>query len=131
MVYLIQDCRVPKSNVLGEVGKGYKIAIETLNEGRIAIGGQMLGLAQGAFDHALAYTKQRKQFGKLLQEHQGIQFQLAEMATKIEAARLLVFDVPYLLNRASHLKIKNFEYLGRIKNAKSVIKDTMLQSKWL
>ena len=93
---LFDNCRVPKSNVLGELGKGYKIAIETLNEGRIAIGGQMLGLAQGAFDHALAYTKQRKQFGKLIQEHQGIQFQLAEMATKIEAARLLVYNAARL-----------------------------------
>ena len=93
---LFDNCRVPKSNVLGELGKGYKIAIETLNEGRIAIGGQMLGLAQGAFDHALVYTKQRKQFGKLIQEHQGIQFQLAEMATKIEAARLLVYNAARL-----------------------------------
>ena len=93
---LFDNCTVPKANVLGEIGKGYKIAIETLNEGRIAIGGQMLGLAQGAFDHARAYTKQRKQFGKLLNEQQGIQFQLAEMATKIEAARLLVYNAARL-----------------------------------
>ena len=93
---LFDNCRVPKANVLGEVGKGYKIAIETLNEGRIAIGGQMVGLAQGAFDHARAYTKQRKQFGKLLNEQQGIQFQLAEMATKIEAARLMVYNAARL-----------------------------------
>ena len=93
---LFDNCSVPKANVLGEIGKGYKIAIETLNEGRIAIGGQMLGLAQGAFDHARAYTKQRKQFGKLLNEQQGIQFQLAEMATKIEAARLLVYNAARL-----------------------------------
>ena len=93
---LFDNCRVPKANVLGEVGKGYKIAIETLNEGRIAIGGQMVGLAQGAFNHALAYTKQRKQFGKYLKEHQGIQFQLAEMATKIEAARLMVYNAARL-----------------------------------
>ena len=93
---LFDNCRVSKANVLGEIGKGYKIAIETLNEGRIAIGGQMLGLAQGAFDHARAYTKQRKQFGKLLNEQQGIQFQLAEMATKIEAARLMVYNAARL-----------------------------------
>ena len=93
---LFDNCRVPKTNILGEVGKGYKIAIETLNEGRIAIGGQMLGLAQGAFDHALAYSKQRKQFGKLLVEQQGIQFQLAEMATKIEGARLMVYNAARL-----------------------------------
>ena len=93
---LFDNCRVPNANVLGEAGKGYKIAIETLNEGRIAIGGQMLGLAQGAFDHANAYTKQRKQFGKLLNEQQGIQFQLAEMATKIEAARLMVYNAARL-----------------------------------
>ena len=93
---LFDNCRVPKANILGEIGKGYKIAIETLNEGRIAIGGQMLGLAQGAFDHALAFSKQRKQFGKVLAEQQGIQFQLAEMATKIEGARLMVYNAARL-----------------------------------
>ena len=93
---IFDGCRVPKANVIGEAGKGYKIAIETLNEGRIAIGGQMVGLAQGAFNHALAYTKQRKQFGKTLADFQGIQFQIAEMATKIEAARLLVYNAARL-----------------------------------
>jgi butyryl-CoA dehydrogenase/short/branched chain acyl-CoA dehydrogenase len=78
--------------LLGEVGQGYKIAIETLNEGRIAIGSQMTGLAQGALDHALAYAKQRRQFGKPIADFQGVQFQLAEMATEIEAARLLVYN---------------------------------------
>src|SRR5438445_371377 len=89
---ILDNCRVPKENVMGEVGKGYKIAIETLNEGRIAIGAQMIGLARGAFEHAVAYAKQRKQFGKTIGEFQGIQFQLAKMATQIEAARLLVYN---------------------------------------
>ncbi|HTD23921.1 MAG TPA: acyl-CoA dehydrogenase [Terriglobales bacterium] len=89
---LLEDCRVPKSNVLGEVGKGYKIAIETLNEGRIGIGAQMLGVARGAWEYATRYTQERKQFGKTLAEFQGIQFQIAQMATEIEAARLLVYN---------------------------------------
>jgi len=93
---ILDDCRVAASNVLGEVGKGYKIAIETLNEGRIGIGAQMTGLAQGAFEHALAYAKQRKQFGKTIGEFQGVQFELAEMATDIEAARLLVYNAARL-----------------------------------
>lgn len=89
---LLEACRVPKSNVLGEVGKGYKVAMETLNEGRIGIGAQMVGIAQGAFDAALSYTKERKQFGKSISEFQGVQFQLAKMATDIETARLLVYN---------------------------------------
>jgi short/branched chain acyl-CoA dehydrogenase len=89
---ILDDCRVPASNVVSEVGKGYKIAIETLNEGRIAIGGQMVGLAQGALDHSIAYAKQRRQFGKPIADFQGIQFQLADMATEVEAARLLVYN---------------------------------------
>jgi butyryl-CoA dehydrogenase/short/branched chain acyl-CoA dehydrogenase len=93
---ILDNCRVEKENVVGEVGKGYKIAIETLNEGRIAIGAQMTGLAQGAFQHALAYAGQRKQFGKLIGEFQGVQFELAEMATQIEAARLLVYNAARL-----------------------------------
>ncbi len=93
---LFDSCRVPKENVLGEVGKGYKIAIETLNEGRIGIGAQMLGLARGAYECALAYTKERKQFGQAISEFQGVQFQLAEMATRIEAARLLVYNAARL-----------------------------------
>src|ERR1700688_3500230 len=88
---ILDDCRVPPENVLGEVGKGYKIAIETLNEGRIAIGAQMTGLGQGALNHALAYAKQRRQFGKAIAEFQGVQFELAQMATEMEAARLLVY----------------------------------------
>jgi butyryl-CoA dehydrogenase/short/branched chain acyl-CoA dehydrogenase len=89
---IFDGCRVAEANVLGEVGKGYKIAIETLN----AIGGQMTGLAQGALNHALAYAKQRKQFGKAIAEYQAIQLQLAEMATELEAARLLVYNAARL-----------------------------------
>ena len=89
---ILEDCRVPKSNVLGEVGKGYKIAIETLNEGRIGIGAQMMGVARGAWEHALKYAQERKQFGKPIAEFQGIQFQLAQMGTEIEAARLMVYN---------------------------------------
>jgi alkylation response protein AidB-like acyl-CoA dehydrogenase len=93
---LFDNCRVPQENVLGETGKGYKIAIETLNEGRIGIGAQMLGLARGAYECALAYTKERKQFGQAISEFQGVQFQLAEMATQIEAARLMVYNAARL-----------------------------------
>jgi butyryl-CoA dehydrogenase/short/branched chain acyl-CoA dehydrogenase len=89
---IFEDMRVPKENVLGEVGKGYKIAIETLNEGRIGIGAQMLGLAQGAWEAAAKYALERKQFGKSISEFQGIQFQLAQMATDIQAARLMVYN---------------------------------------
>ncbi|MFL6299812.1 MAG: acyl-CoA dehydrogenase [Terriglobales bacterium] len=89
---ILEDCKVPKGNVLGEVGKGYKIAIETLNEGRIGIGAQMLGVAQGAFAYAQKYAQERKQFGKVIADFQGIQFQIGQMATDIEAARLLVYN---------------------------------------
>jgi alkylation response protein AidB-like acyl-CoA dehydrogenase len=89
---LLDDCRVPSANVLGQVGQGYKIAIETLNEGRIGIAAQMLGLAQGAWNHASRYSQQRQQFGKSISEFQAVQFNLAEMATEIEAARLMVYN---------------------------------------
>jgi alkylation response protein AidB-like acyl-CoA dehydrogenase len=89
---ILEDCRVPKTNVLGDVGKGYKIAIETLNEGRIGIGAQMAGVARGAWEYAARYAQERKQFGKSISEFQGIQFQLAQMATEIEAARLMVYN---------------------------------------
>lgn len=89
---ILEDCRVPKSNVLGEPGKGYKIAIETLNEGRIGIGAQMAGVARGAWEYAARYAQERKQFGKSIADFQGIQFQLAQMATEIEAARLMVYN---------------------------------------
>jgi alkylation response protein AidB-like acyl-CoA dehydrogenase len=89
---ILEDCIVPKENVLGELGKGYKISIETLNEGRIGIGAQMIGIAAGALESALAYTKERHQFGKSINQFQGVQFQLAEMATELEAARLMVYN---------------------------------------
>ena len=89
---ILEDCKVPKANVLGEAGKGYKIAIETLNEGRIGIGAQMLGVARGAWQHAVGYAQERKQFGKPIADFQGIQFQIAQMATEIEAARMLVYN---------------------------------------
>ena len=93
---LFENCEVPAANVLGEVGKGYKIAIETLNEGRIGIGAQMVGIAQGAYEATLQYIKSREQFGKSLSNFQGIQFQLAEMRTQLEAARLMVYNAARL-----------------------------------
>jgi butyryl-CoA dehydrogenase/short/branched chain acyl-CoA dehydrogenase len=93
---IFEDCEVPAAQVLGEVGKGYKIAIETLNEGRIGIGAQMLGLAEGAWDHAVKYAREREQFGKAIVKFQAMQFQLAEMATEIEAAKLLVYNAARL-----------------------------------
>ncbi|GGH06838.1 acyl-CoA dehydrogenase [Silvibacterium dinghuense] len=93
---ILEDCRVPAENLLGEEGKGYKIAIETLNEGRIGIGAQMLGLAQGAWDHAAKYARERVQFGRPIAEFQAVQFALAQLATEIEAARLLVYNAARL-----------------------------------
>jgi short/branched chain acyl-CoA dehydrogenase len=92
----LNQCKVPKSNVLGEVGKGYKVAIETLNEGRIGIGAQMIGLAQGALNCGMQYARERQQFGKSIASFQAIQFQIAELATQIEAARLLVYNAARL-----------------------------------
>ena len=93
---ILEDCRVPRENVLGEAGKGYKIAIETLNEGRIGIGAQMIGVARGALEHAIAYTKERKQFGTRIADFQGVQFQIAQAATDLEAARLMVYNAARL-----------------------------------
>ena len=93
---LFEDCAVPRGHVLGEIGKGYKVAIETLNEGRIGIGAQMIGLARGALDHAIKYTKERTQFGKAIADFQGVQFQLARAATELEAARLMVYNAARL-----------------------------------
>jgi len=93
---LLEDCRVPRQNVLGEAGKGYKVAIETLNEGRIGIAAQMVGVAQGAFSHALGYAQERQQFGKPISEFQAIQFQLATLATRLEASRLLAYNAARL-----------------------------------
>jgi short/branched chain acyl-CoA dehydrogenase len=108
---ILEDCRVPKANALGEIGKGYKIAIETLNEGRIGIGAQMVGVAQGSWDHGAAYAKERKAFGKALVDFQAIQFQLAETATQIEAARLMVYN-------AARLKDAGLEFLKEAAMAK-------------
>ena len=93
---ILENCRVPAANVLGPVGQGYKISIETLNEGRIGIGAQMIGVAQGALDATLRYVKERQQFGKSIGEFQGVQFQLADMATQLEAARLMVYNAARL-----------------------------------
>ena len=93
---VFEDCVVPEANLLGERGKGYKIAIETLNEGRIGIGAQMLGLAEGAWGHAARYAKERRQFGKAIAEFQGVQFTLAQMATEIEAVKLMVYNAARL-----------------------------------
>lgn len=93
---LFENCEVPAANVLGEVGKGYKIAIETLNEGRIGIGAQMVGIAQGAYEAALSYIKTREQFGKSISQFQGVQFQIAEMRTSLEASRLMVYNAARL-----------------------------------
>ena len=118
---LLEDCRVPAANVLGEVGKGYKTAIETLNEGRIGIGAQMIGLAQGALDHAIKYTSERKQFGKAISEFQAVKHQLARAATEIEAARLLVYNSARLrdarqpfLTEAAMCKIFSSEVAERV-----------------
>ena len=89
---ILEDCVVPKSNVLGEPGRGYKIAIETLNEGRIGIGAQMIGLSQGALEHGLNYSKERHQFNQPIARFQGVQFQLAQIATELEAAKLMVYN---------------------------------------
>lgn len=93
---ILEKCEIPQANVLGEVGKGYKVAMETLNEGRIGIGAQMIGLARGAFEYAVEYSKERQAFGKPISSFQGIQFPLADMATELEAARLLVYKAARL-----------------------------------
>jgi alkylation response protein AidB-like acyl-CoA dehydrogenase len=118
---LFEDCRVPASQVLGDVGKGYKVAIETLNEGRIGIGAQMIGLAAGALRHAVQYTKERKQFGKAIAEFQLVQGQLARMATEVEAARLLVYNAARLrdagkpfLTEAAMAKLYSSEVAERV-----------------
>lgn len=116
-VELIFDgCRVPGENIIGEVGKGYKIAIEQLNEGRIGIGAQMVGLAQGALDHTVKYVQEREQFGRAIGDFQGVQFQLADMRTKLEAARLMVYNAARLrevekpfLNEAAMAKLYSSE----------------------
>jgi alkylation response protein AidB-like acyl-CoA dehydrogenase len=118
---LFEECRVPRANVLGALGKGYKVAIETLNEGRIGIGAQMIGLAQGALDHAIAYTRDRKQFGKAIAEFQAVRHQIARAATDIAAARLLVYNAARLrdagqpfLTEAAMCKIFSSEVAERV-----------------
>jgi len=108
---MLDDCEVPEENVLGTVGHGYKIAILALNEGRIGIGAQMLGLAEGAQEHGLRYLHERRQFGKPIADFQGVQFQYARVATEIEAARLLVYD-------AARLKDANIEFVKQAAMAK-------------
>jgi alkylation response protein AidB-like acyl-CoA dehydrogenase len=118
---LLEECRVPRANVLGEAGKGYKVAIETLNEGRIGIGAQMIGLAQGALDHTIKYTKERKQFGKAIADFQAVQHQIARAATELEASRLLVYNAARLrdagqpfLTEAAMCKIFSSEVAERV-----------------
>ena len=118
---LLEDCHVPRANVLGDVGKGYKVAIETLNEGRIGIGAQMIGLAQGALDATIHYVKERKQFGKPIADFQGVQFQIARAATDIEAARLMVYNAARLrdagqtfLKEAAMCKLFSSEVAERV-----------------
>ncbi len=113
---LLDNCKIPKENLIGEWGKGYKIAIETLNEGRIGIAAQMLGLAQGALDGALKYAGEREQFGKHLNHFQGIQFQLAEMAVEVEAARLMVYN-------AARLKDAGQDFIKEAAMAKYFVSD--------
>jgi alkylation response protein AidB-like acyl-CoA dehydrogenase len=108
---ILNNCIVPKENVLGEVGKGYKVAIETLNEGRIGIGAQMLGISGAALNYGIAYSKEREQFGKQIAEFQAIQFQIADMATQLEAIRLLVYN-------AARLKDNGQEFLKEAAMAK-------------
>ena len=118
---LFEGCRVPAAQVLGEVGKGYKVAIETLNEGRIGIGAQMVGLAQGALDHTVRYVQERSQFGRTIAEFQGVQFQVARAATDLEAARLLVYNAARLrdagrpvLTEAAMCKLQASEMAERV-----------------
>ncbi len=118
---ILEDVRVATADVLGDVGSGYKVAIETLNEGRIGIGAQMLGLAQGALDHTVRYVKEREQFGRAIGSFQGVQFQLAEMATEVEAARLLVYNAARLkdagqpfLTQAAMAKLFSSEMAQRV-----------------
>ena len=118
---IFEDCRVPVANVVGDVGKGYKVAIETLNEGRIGIGAQMLGLARGALGHAIAYTRERQQFGKPIAEFQAVQHQLARAAVDVESAKLAVYNAARLreaglpfLTEAAICKILSSEVAERV-----------------
>jgi alkylation response protein AidB-like acyl-CoA dehydrogenase len=103
---ILEDCAVKKENVLGEVGRGYKIAIETLNEGRIGIGSQMIGLSQGALEYGISYTKERQQFGNPVAKFQGVQFQIAQIATELEAARLMVYNAARLKDAGENFVVQ-------------------------
>lgn len=103
---ILEDCAVKKENVLGEVGRGYKIAIETLNEGRIGIGSQMVGLSQGALEYGISYTKERQQFGNSIAKYQGVQFQIAQIATELEAARLMVYNAARLKDAGENFVVQ-------------------------
>ncbi|HEX8087657.1 MAG TPA: acyl-CoA dehydrogenase [Blastocatellia bacterium] len=103
---ILEDCAVKKENVLGEVGRGYKIAIETLNEGRIGIGSQMVGLSQGALEYGIGYTKERQQFGNSIAKFQGVQFQIAQIATELEAARLMVYNAARLKDAGENFVVQ-------------------------
>jgi len=119
---IFEDCRVPKANVLGEVGKGYKSAIETLNEGRIGIGAQMIGLAAGALEHTIKYTKARKQFGKPIAEFQAIQFMLADMATEIEASRLLCYRAAAMKDAGE--RVTQFSAMAKLYSSEVAVRAT-------
>ena len=108
---ILENCKVPKENVLGEIGKGYKVAIETLNEGRIGIGAQMIGMARGTFNYGLQYSKERNQFGKPISSFQGLQFQMAQAATELEAAKLMVYN-------AARMKDAGINYIKEAAMAK-------------
>ncbi|HUP00817.1 MAG TPA: acyl-CoA dehydrogenase [Gemmatimonadota bacterium] len=121
---LLEDCEVPAENVLGEVGKGYRVAIETLNEGRIGIGAQMVGCAQGALEAALDYSQERQAFGKAIFDFQGVQFELAQMATELAAARLMVYNAARLkdagkpfLQEAAMAKLYSSQVAERVTSA--------------
>src|SRR5262249_29877573 len=103
---ILEDCLVKKENVLGQIGQGYKIAIETLNEGRIGIGSQMVGISQGALESGINYTKERQQFGKPVASFQGVQFQVAQLATELEAARLMVYNAARLKDAAENFVVQ-------------------------
>ena len=102
---ILENVKVPEERILGSIGEGYKVAIHTLNEGRIGIGAQMIGLAQGALDHTKKYLKEREQFGKPIADFQGVQFQLAEAATELEASRLLVYNAARLKDGGEDLLV--------------------------
>ncbi|MCB0363204.1 MAG: acyl-CoA dehydrogenase, partial [Bdellovibrionales bacterium] len=121
---IFNNCEVPKANIIGELGKGYKIAIETLNEGRIGIGAQMVGIAQGAYEATLEYIKSREQFGKPISTNQAVQFQLSEMRVQLEAARLMVYNAARL--KDSHQDFVKEAAMGKLFASRAAEKITSL-----